>query len=81
MAVLGKCLVRSVRTLRHARLHAEDRRRWGAVWAELAGGQEHMRIPLRMLQAAINYLEDGRETALLALPSEERNLLDALLVQ
>ncbi|OCR01964.1 hypothetical protein BCD67_05645 [Oscillatoriales cyanobacterium USR001] len=56
---------------------------WLEIWQELTNDSEEfpqLQIPLRLLNAAVNYRETrGDRRALLELPIEERNILIQLL--
>ncbi|MCC5828526.1 MAG: tetratricopeptide repeat protein [Phycisphaeraceae bacterium] len=79
LATLGVGLVRSCRALADGSIDKESASRWLDVWTELGGSREQMRIPLRMLKAAVAYLKQGKSEELQALPAEERSLLKSAL--
>ncbi|MGM0576618.1 MAG: tetratricopeptide repeat protein [Myxococcota bacterium] len=79
VATLGVGLVESIRALNDESVTAESARVWLDVWTELAGGEQELQIPLRMLKAAVAYLKDDDEAALQGLPAEEREVVESLL--
>ena len=79
VATLGQGLVESIRTLRITWLNDDDRRAWAQTWREFAEPYDSMRIPLHMLDAAVAYLAEHDDRALLGIASEERRILELLL--
>jgi tetratricopeptide (TPR) repeat protein len=77
---LGEALVRSLRTLAIDWLPDQTARAWLDTWRELAGETPQLQLPLRLLAAGVDYQTDQRPEALLALPREERGLLEPWLV-
>jgi tetratricopeptide (TPR) repeat protein len=77
---LGEALVRSLRTLAIGWLPDQTARAWLDTWRELAGDIPELQLPLRLLAAGVDYQTDQRPEALLALPREERGLLEPWLV-
>ncbi|MBI5366841.1 MAG: hypothetical protein HZA54_07370 [Planctomycetes bacterium] len=79
VAALGQGLVASIRTLRCIKASPDVSSEWVRVWRELAGGHKEMALPLRLLGAAVHYLASGDDRPLLALPVEERRIVEPLL--
>ncbi len=79
LTVLGQGLVRTIRTLTIPWITAEMARSWNSVWQELGARKPGLAISLRLFDAAVRYRESGDERVLLALPAEERALLEPLL--
>ncbi len=73
---LGEALVRSLRTLAIAWIPDQTARAWLDTWRELAGDTPQLQLPLRLLAAGVDYKAKQRPEALLALPREERGLLE-----
>jgi hypothetical protein len=78
---LGTALVASIRGLREDSVRSGTAAQWLRVWTDLAGSEEEMQIPLRLLKTAVGYLEERDEAVLQALPAEEREVLRKLLVR
>ena len=57
----------------------EDAKTWSRVWREIGERREGFELPLRLLDAAIEYRETEDERVLLELPTEERDLLKSML--
>ncbi|HEX9886164.1 MAG TPA: MarR family transcriptional regulator [Longimicrobiales bacterium] len=79
LTALGVGLVQSIRPLAGDLVSRGIGARWLSVWTELSEAHDQMRIPLRLLKAAVSYLADGNAAALQALPREERDVLKTLL--
>jgi tetratricopeptide (TPR) repeat protein len=79
LAALGQGLVRSIRTLAISWISGETAKAWCRVWRELSEGHKEMDLPLRLLEAAVEYREKPDERILLRLPIEERTLLEPML--
>lgn len=75
---LGVGLVRSIRTLARGPV-GTSASRWLGAWTEAGGTKDALRIPIRILGAAVASLSEGSETAELALAPEEREVLSGLL--
>lgn len=56
----------------------QSRWEWLRIWQEATAGSDEYRVPLRMLEKAILYLNTGDRAALLALPAEERSIVAPL---
>lgn len=52
---------------------------WVAMWKNVAGSFPELQMPLRLLEAAVEYRETSDERVLLALPVEEREILQGIL--
>ncbi len=78
IAQLGQGLVQSIRTMKIDSLTNADRKAWVDVWKELAGSYDSMKIPLQILEAAMIYLNDNDDRALLRLPIEQRRIAEPL---
>ena len=77
--VLGLNMVSSVGMLWVAFVSREAARAWRDVWHELGAGHKELVLPLRLLNAAVEYREKPDKRILLSLPVEERKLLEPLL--
>ena len=54
-------------------------RRWLDDWSTEAGSSPEFRLPIRLLNSAVSYLENRDLRVLMELPLEERILLEPLL--
>jgi len=54
-------------------------RAWRDVWTELGQGYKALALPLRLLNAGVEYCATEDKRALLALAMEERKLLEPVL--
>lgn len=79
LAALGQGLVRSILTLSISWISEVTARSWLRVWRELSEGHKEMDLPLRLLEAAVEYRAKPDERILLRLPIEERTLLEPFL--
>jgi hypothetical protein len=79
LPALGQSLVRSISALTSPMVSDAAARAWRDVWQELTGDRKEFQIPLRLLDAAVRYRETHDRRVLLALPVEERKLLEPLL--
>lgn len=79
LAALGQALVRSIRTLAISWISGETAKAWCRMWRELSEGHKEMDLPLRLLDAAVEYRAKPDERILLRLPAEERTLIEPML--
>ncbi|HXC51295.1 MAG TPA: tetratricopeptide repeat protein [Candidatus Limnocylindrales bacterium] len=79
LSALGVGLVRSISQLRERGSEPDLPSRWLGVWENACGSDEEMQISMRILKAAVAYLERGDQPALHALPMEERDILESVL--
>ena len=75
LAALAVGLVRAIDDL------GEDRSGWVRAWSELGAAHDELAIAIRLLQAADGWLTDRNRRHLLRLASEERALLELVLVR
>ncbi len=80
LTYLGDGLVRRMRSLAIPFISNEASRFWVAVWQELASEYEEMYLPLRLLNAGVEYKVTRDSKVLLALAGEERKLLEPWLI-
>jgi DNA-binding transcriptional ArsR family regulator len=80
LAELGQGLVRSLRVLAQPWVSDQSAQAWYQAWQELAGDTDEMALPLRLLEAGIEYRLNRDPRMLLRLPREERGLLEPWLV-
>lgn len=71
----GRALVGQLAELKDGNSTAEELISWNRLWQELGAGTESLDVPLRLLSAGIDYLVTKKETALLELPLEERQIV------
>ncbi|MCX6376504.1 MAG: tetratricopeptide repeat protein, partial [Armatimonadetes bacterium] len=76
---LGALAVASITALKSESVTASDRERWLKDFTELVGADDDLALPLRLLEAAVAYLNTGDDRALLALPAESRPLVQRML--
>lgn len=76
LSALGQGLVRGISTLNSPMISEAEARMWLKVWEELAGNCIEFQVPLRLLSAVVRYREKHDQRVLLALPIEERTLLE-----
>ncbi len=79
LTLLGQGLVRTIQTLTIPWITTDMARAWSSVWQDLGADKPGLTISLRLFDAAVHYRESGDERVLLALPAEERALLEPLL--
>jgi tetratricopeptide (TPR) repeat protein len=79
LAVLGNALVRAIARLRAPDLDNEARDTWLRLWQEATRGHAEMQVPLRLLGAAVRFLNTNDRRALLELAIEERAIVQPLL--
>ena len=79
LAALGQGIVRSIRPLMIDWMTADAARGWRDIWHELGGEYPQLEVPLRLLDAAVEYLASRDPRVLLRLPQEERSVLKPLL--
>jgi len=79
LSALGQGLVRSIPTLNISWISDDVARAWRDVWQELGREHSELEIPLRLLDAAVQYREKPDMRILLGVPIEERELLKPLL--
>jgi len=80
--VLGQALTATLPDVASPLLSPAARRLWLETWQKAAGDSAEMRLPLRLLDAAIRYFDSGDPPdprILLELPVEERSILESLL--
>lgn len=80
LSQLGDALVRHLPKLAGSPLNHKAFDEWHRVWAEAASHLEtnqrdQLEIPLRLLSVGIDYSKSEKESVLLTLPREERNVL------
>jgi hypothetical protein len=51
-------------------------REWTQAWQQLAGDAPALKIPLRMMETCVRFLETNERNVLLDLPMEQRSLLE-----
>ena len=76
---LGDGLVRSLTRLSDNTLSADALSAWREVWNEAGGNDDELRIPLRIFNVGIRYLQTQDRRALLDLVTEERKVLAEVL--
>ena len=77
---LGRDLVESIPALLTDTVSDKAARSWLEIWEEVAGHKREFKIPLGLLNIAVEYKEKkGDRRVLLKLPIEERKLLEPLL--
>ncbi len=80
--ILGQALTATLPDVASPLLNPASRRLWLETWQKAAGENAEMRLPLRLLDAAIRYFDSGDPPdprILLELPVEERSILESLL--
>jgi len=80
--VLGQALASAVPEVDATFISPAARQLWLETWQKAAGEVADMRLPLRLMDAAIRYHDSGEPPdprILLKLPVEERGILEALL--
>lgn len=80
--VLGQALTATIPDVNSPLISTAARQIWLETWQEAAGEIAEMRLPLRLLDAAIRYYDSGTPPdprILLELPVEERSILESLL--
>ena len=78
-ASFGEGLVRQLGALKSSQLNADGLEDWVALWEDIAGSSQAMKVALRLLRAGVNYLKTGETRELLRLPKEERGLVSEAL--
>jgi len=76
---LASGLAGSLTALKSETLKTDAWKAWLKCWEEAAGGHDEFQLPLRLLDAAIRYRETEDQRVLLALPVEERRILEEVL--
>jgi tetratricopeptide (TPR) repeat protein len=76
---LGAGLVAAIAGLVGADADHRIMRQWASIWKEAAGSYVELELPLRLLEAAVEYQESGDDRVLLALPLEEREILHSMI--
>jgi hypothetical protein len=79
---LGQALTTTLPNVNTSLISPAARQLWLETWQNAAGEIVEMRLPLRLLEAAIRYYDSGTPPdprILLELPIEERSILEALL--
>lgn len=79
LPALGQGLVASIRTLRNADVTPSIALSWWETWGELVRERKELELPLRLLGAAARYMDQRDIRHLLALPIEERRIVEPLL--
>lgn len=80
--VLGQALTATLPSVISPLVSPAARQLWLETWRKAAGESAEMRLPLRLLDAAIRYFDSGTPPdprILLELPVEERSILESLL--
>lgn len=80
--VLGHALTATLPDVTSPLISPASRRLWLETWQKAAGESAELRLPLRLLDAAIRYFDSGNPPdprILLELPVEERSILGSLL--
>lgn len=80
--VLGQALTATIADVNSPDISPAVRLLWWETWQKATGETAEMRLPLRLLDAAIRYYDSGTPPdprILLELPVEERSILEALL--
>jgi len=78
LAALGQGVAESIKRLSIPWITNEAARAWRDVWFEL-GGYKELALPLSLLDAAVEYRAKPDKRVLLALPIEERKILEPML--
>ncbi|MCP4682075.1 MAG: AAA family ATPase [Desulfobacterales bacterium] len=76
---LGHGLVRSLPALNSPMVSPAAAQKWFKVWTEIAGTVDIFDLPLRLMLAAVKYLEKTDPRVLLEFAMEEREILKKLL--
>lgn len=76
---IGLALVRQLASFSGSDFNNRQLTTWNHFWQKLAGDIESMIIPLRLLQAGIDYLIEQKSKSLLQLPIEERRIVEHVL--
>ncbi len=76
LASLGQGLVQRIPALYSPMISDIATHRWRDLWEELGGQYAPLKIPLRLLNAAVRYRETRDKRVLLRLPVEERKVLE-----
>jgi len=79
LLALGQDLVQSILHLKSDLISDSAARTWRDMWQELASRFKEFEVPLRLLDAAVRYVQSEDQRVLLGLPAEERSLLTPLL--
>ncbi|MEG4144702.1 tetratricopeptide repeat protein, partial [Microcoleus sp. Pol12B5] len=79
LSILGQGIVRNIPALISEMVSDTTARTWLELWQKLTRKYDELKIPIRLLNAAVRYKETkGDRRVLLELPIEERNLLEPL---
>jgi FliA/WhiG family RNA polymerase sigma factor len=76
---LGKGVTQSISAVLESRVSQSVAEEWLRAWQTASQQMAEMEIPLRLLAAAVEWKETRSIRALLALPIEERRILESLL--
>lgn len=76
---LGQGLTKSIPAVLEDRVSQSGAEEWLAAWEAARGEGAELEIPLRLLAAAVEWKKTQSVRALLALPIEERRILESLL--
>jgi tetratricopeptide (TPR) repeat protein len=79
VSALGQGLVRSIPALNSPMISDAAAQAWRDVWQEAGKDRDELKIPLRLLDAAVRYREAKDRRILLRLPIEERKVLEQIL--
>lgn len=77
--VLGGAIVLSIRHFDIPQVTPEVARAWRDTWRKLGDACDALRLPLRLLDAAVAYKEKPGKKPLLGLAAEERQILEDLI--
>jgi tetratricopeptide (TPR) repeat protein len=79
LSILATELVDTLGQLTTTAMSQASRIDWREVWHAAASNHDEFESPLRLLDATVEFVESHDERVLLALPTEERKILESLL--
>lgn len=79
LPTLGHGIAQNIYPLMSPMVSDSAAREWRDVWQGIAEQREELKLPIRLLDAAVRYRETKDQRVLLELPTEERALLEEAL--